>query len=506
MGARRGVVLCCVAYTDGDRVRSRTKRQLIGGVVGAVLLAAVPAVAAYSWTGAKVRVVITGQPATQAQTRALIEREGGTWVKSLDVLDGGIADVPSDGIEPLRRSGWIQSVVVEQGPKAVFSSMPTVSVAPEKIADIDDIIFATNARNASWSGRHGQGVDIAMIDSGVAPVASLHAGKLRHIDVVTGKLVPGSDQVYDKVGHGTHLAGVLIGDPNGPLGAGVSYASNLVSVNVTNASGGASLSEVLAGIDAIIKNKNTDGLNVRVLLMAVGFDSNSPGGRLVMRATEKAVSSGIVVVAAAGNGGNFLWRLDSPAASPAVIAVAAENLNNVTDAKDDWAAGFSQYASSRAPDVMAPGVSVRSARVPGSLIDEVFPGGRVDQTSFLGSGTSQAAAVAAGLVAKLLSERPNLTPNEVKAVLKVSARKLPGVPEYLGGAGAIDYENARWNPVPWGGAPAWTPSAMIVWGSYDPVKYDDTQGGQLEGTRWTGTRWTGTRWTGTRWTALGETV
>jgi serine protease AprX len=459
-----------------------------------------------SWTGPKVRVVITGQAASQAKTRELIEREGGTWVKNLDVLDGGIADVPSSGIDSLRNAGWVQSVVVEQGPQATFSAAPAVAVAADRIADLDDVIFATNARNASWSGKHGQGIDIAMIDSGVAPAPGLLLSKLRHIDVNTGKLAAGTDNLYDKVGHGTHMAGILIGDPNGGIGAGVSYASNLVSVNVTNASGGASLSEVLAGIDAVVKNKNTDGLNIRVLLMAVGFDSATPGGRLVMRAAENAVSKGIVVVAAAGNGGNFLWRLDSPAASQAVIAVGAENLNVVTDGNDDWAAGFSAYASSRAPDFMAPGVSVRSVRVQGSLIDEVFPGGRVDAASFLGSGTSQAVAVTAGLVAKLLSERPTLTPNEVKAVLKGSARKLPGVPDYLGGAGAIDYENARWMPVPWGGAPGWTPSQMLTWGSYDPVKYDDTQGGQLDGTRWTGTRWTGTRWTGTRWTNVGETT
>jgi serine protease AprX len=476
------------------------------GAVGALIAAALPAIAAVSWTGPAVRVVITGKPSTQAQTRTLIEREGGKWVRNLDMLDGGIADVPSDGIGPLRSAGWIQSVVVEGGPQATFNGAPAVAVAPDRIADIDDVIFATNSRNASWSGQHGYGVDIAMIDSGVSPVAGLKSGRLHHIDVTTGKLVPGNDQVYDKIGHGTHGAGILIGDPWGPLGSGIAYASNLVSVNVTNANGGASLSEVLAGIDAVVKNKNSGGLNIRVLLMAIGFESNTPAGRLVMRAAENAVNNGIVVVAAAGNGGQFLWKLDSPAASPGVIAVAAENLNNVTDVNDDWAAGFSQYSSSRPPDVMAPGVSIRSARVPGSLIDEAFPGGRVDESSFLGSGTSQAAAVTAGLVAKLLSERPTLTPNEVKAVLKASARKLPGVPDYLGGAGAIDYETARWTPVPWGGAPGWTPSSMITWGSYDPVKYDDTQGGQLDGTRWTGTRWTGTRWTGTRWTTLGETT
>jgi serine protease AprX len=272
-----------------------------------------------------------------------------------------------------------------------------------------------------------------------------------------------------------------------------------VSVNVTNASGGASLSEVLAGIDAVIKNRKTDGLNIRVMLMALGFDSATPSGRLVMIAAENAVRSGIVVIGSAGNNGQGSWRLDAPAASPAVIAVGAENLGVAAAAGDEWTTGFSSVSSMRTPDVIAPGQSVRSVRVPGSLIDEAFPEGRNGEFGFLGSGTSQAAAVVAALTAKLLSERPTLKPEEVKAIFKASAHKISGLPDWAGGAGAIDYENARWTPTP-AGTSAWATSQPMVWGSYDPIKYDDMAGAQLDGTRWTGTRWTGTRWTGTRWT------
>ena len=55
-----------------------------------------------------------------------------------------------------------------------------------------------------------------------------------------------------------------------------------------------------------------------------------------------------------------------------------------------------------------------SLRVPGSTLDEEFPTARIGETFFRGSGTSQAAAVVSGLVARLLQARPDLTPNRVR--------------------------------------------------------------------------------------------
>ena len=71
--------------------------------------------------------------------------------------------------------------------------------------------------------------------------------------------------------------------------------------------------------------------------------------------------------------------------------------------------------------MVAPGRSIVSLRAPGSLIDQAFPGGRVGDRLFRGSGTSQAAAVTSGAVALLLQQYPNLTPDQVKAALVASA-------------------------------------------------------------------------------------
>jgi serine protease AprX len=185
----------------------RIKRhKLLAGVVVMAAMAGVPAVAAMSWDGAKLRVIVNGDPGTAAQTRALIENEGGRWVMSLDSLDGGIADVPANGVEPLRNSPWVRGVVVDKGAGSFSATATPAVVDPKNIEKLDDIALATNAQNAQWTGIHGQGVDVAIIDSGVAPAKGMQPWRIKHIDVTTGKLVAGSDAVYDKVGHGTHMA------------------------------------------------------------------------------------------------------------------------------------------------------------------------------------------------------------------------------------------------------------------------------------------------------------
>ena len=59
-------------------------------------------------------------------------------------------------------------------------------------------------------------------------------------------------------------------------------------------------------------------------------------------------------------------------------------------------------------------VSLRSA---GSYLDATYPAARIGERFFRGSGTSQAAAVVSGAAALLISQRPGLTPDQVKALL-----------------------------------------------------------------------------------------
>ena len=117
------------------------------------------------------------------------------------------------------------------------------------------------------------------------------------------------------------------------------------------------------------------------------------------------MEDGIAVVASAGNEGAGAHLLDMPAADPYVIAVGASDTRATPDPADDRVADFSSRSFLRGPDVVAPGTGVVSLRVPGSTLDEEFPGARVGDGFFRGSGTSQAAAVVSGLAARLLAQR-----------------------------------------------------------------------------------------------------
>ncbi len=89
----------------------------------------------------------------------------------------------------------------------------------------------------------------------------------------------------------------------------------------------------------------------------------------------------------------------------------------------------------RLVDVVVPGKSIVSRRAPGSNADVNYPQARVANRLFLGSGTSQSAAVVSGMAALILSERPNATPDQVKALLMGSTFTIRKASTQCQGAG-----------------------------------------------------------------------
>jgi serine protease AprX len=223
--------------------------------------------------------------------------------------------------------------------------------------------------------------------------------------------------------------------------------ARIVSLKLADAQGRTDVSQVVAGIDWVVEHANDPGLNVRVLNLSFGTDS-SQDYRLdpLAHAAEVAWSRGIVVVVSAGNGDGSKSGLADPAYDPTVLAVGAEDAHGTSDRGDDTMAPFSLTGDSanglRGPDLVAPGVSVVSLRASGSLIDAQHPSAELGDRFFLGSGTSQAAAVVSGGAALLLSQRPWLSPDQVKDLLRRSARSLTGVSADAQGAGGLDLANA----------------------------------------------------------------
>jgi serine protease AprX len=349
----------------------------------------------------------------------------------------------------------------------------------------------------------GRGVDVALVDSGVVPVRSL---------AEPGRVVYGPDfsaersdpdlRNLDTFGHGTHLAGLIAGRDTITGFTGVAPGARLVSVKIAGADGETDLARVLMALDWIRRNHDAPGYNIRVVNLSLGVPGDDYRSDVLAYAVEQLWQCGIVVVAAAGNNGKKARVLDMPADDPFVIAAGASDTKKTADPRDDRVADFSSRARWRTPDLVAPGTSLLSLRVPGSTLDLEFPGGRVDDLYFRGSGTSQAAAVTSGVVARVLSARPGLNPDQLKAVLKAGAVGLRGQ-SWADGSGRIDLRRTLGLPTPDREAvrQRFAPSVLDPDRVRDELNGDPQMGpaAQWAGRRWSGRRWSGRRWSGVAW-------
>ncbi|MDH4076670.1 MAG: S8 family serine peptidase, partial [Acidimicrobiia bacterium] len=236
----------------------------------------------------------------------------------------------------------------------------------------------------------GQGIDVAVIDTGVAPVKNLDSADA----VVNGPDLSldrqlGLPTAVDAYGHGTHLAGIIAGRD-----AGVAPGSRIVNLKVGAADGAVDVSQVIAAIDWVVTHRADPGFNIRVLNLAYGTDgTQSYVDSPLTHAVESAWRAGIVVVVAAGNSGGALAM---PATDPFVLAVGAADINDPLQTADDVVAPYSAVGTTaRRVDLVAPGTSITSLRVPGGYVDTAYPESRFNfggTTYAKGSGTSQASA------------------------------------------------------------------------------------------------------------------
>ncbi len=348
------------------------------------------------------------------------------------------------------------------------------------------------------SGYDGTGIDVALIDSGVAPVDGLDGDNLIHGPDLSAEGAIPEVAYLDTYGHGTHMAGIIAGQRSGH--EGVAPDARIVSLKVAGADGVTTVPQVVAAIDWVVEHRNRDGLNIRVLNLSLGQGAvDDHRGDLLSAAVERAWDAGIFVVVAAGNDGDAQAHLDSPAIDPHVMAVAAVD-STTGEKKRHWTppTWSGQGDGVRNPDVAAPGVSIASYRVPGSTVDELAPTARLADELFLGSGTSQAAAVVSGSAANLLEQYPEFTPDELKATL-VNTSLTASDDEPKIGAGVVRGGVAWQNPEH-GTAPQNHPRAAgSDTGIVAPTGATWT-GGQWAGATWTGATWTGATWTGATWT------
>jgi serine protease AprX len=262
----------------------------------------------------------------------------------------------------------------------------------------------------------------------VSPVSDLSDNVEERVE-----FTPGHDGV-DRFGHGTHIAGIIAGgdDDDSRRGwKGVAPEAELISIKVAGPDGATDVSVVIAALQWVVANK--DRFGIRVLNLSFGTDATrSYLADPLDAAVERVWRAGILVVAAAGNGGPGAGSIAKPADDPFVLSVGAADVGGTADRGDDVVAPFSARGPTAdgvaKPELVAPGISIVSLRAPGSSADLERPDARVGTSYFKGTGTSQAAAVVSGIAALLFEADPSLRPDEAKAALVGSSSGLSGQP------------------------------------------------------------------------------
>lgn len=279
-------------------------------------------------------------------------------------------------------------------------------------------------------GINGEGVTVAVVDSGVAPHTDFGDRIKAFKDFGSRRRAP-----HDPKGHGTHVAGIILGD--GEKIDGVAPKADLVACRISNES------EAVQAVDWVIANK--EKYSIDVLNLSLGAPAHADPSKDELRlAAERAVAAGLVVVAAAGNecfGDHCPSTIASPGISPQVITVGAIDDQGTVSRKDDkvWARSSQGARREGKPDLVAEGAGVVSVLSPKSVYAEQIPVG----SEYLAlSGSSQAAPMVAGAVALLLQVNPTLSHQQVKEILTSTADALPRVAKTSQGAGRLDLEEA----------------------------------------------------------------
>ncbi|MEL6496307.1 MAG: S8 family peptidase [Cyanobacteria bacterium J06623_7] len=253
----------------------------------------------------------------------------------------------------------------------------------------------------AWDETKGAGVTVAVIDTGVSKVPDLKSTKfVKGYDFVNNK-----DDASDDNGHGTHVAGTIAQSTNNGYGvAGIAYEASIMPLKVLSGSGGGTISDIAEAIKFAADN----GADVINMSLGGGGASN-----MMEEAIKYASRKGVVIIAAAGNEGSN--SSSYPARYPDVISVSATNAAGDKTGYSNFGAGV---------DISAPGGEGMNES--GSIWQNTInPNPNEAESSvFAGfQGTSMAAPHVAGVAALIRSTGID-SPDEVRDILKQSARKV----------------------------------------------------------------------------------
>ncbi|MDQ4071473.1 MAG: S8 family serine peptidase [Actinomycetota bacterium] len=290
-------------------------------------------------------------------------------------------------------------------------------VAPAAV-DESQVTWGLLATNAASSCHSGQGIRVAVLDTGL---------DLRHPDftgrtVVHRSFIPGQE-VQDGNGHGTHCVGTACG-PRAPGSLpryGIAFGAEIYAGKVLSNEGSGSDRGILAGMNWAVTS------DCAVISMSLGASLPCPGtgqgySRVFERAAQRARRAGTAIIAAAGNDSSRpvqVCPVSHPANCPSIMAVGA--LDSRMRVAPFSNRGFNPEGGQ--VDIAGPGVDVRSS----------WPGPTRYRSI---SGTSMATPHVAGIAALLAEANPDASAAELVALLTSTARRLQ-LPASDVGAGMV---------------------------------------------------------------------
>jgi len=293
-------------------------------------------------------------------------------------------------------------------------------------ANLEQSVPQTGAPKAWESGYDGNGVTVAVLDTGIDAEHPDVAGQLDE----AVSFVPGED-VLDYNSHGTHVASTVLGTgfASEGLNKGVAPGARLLVGKVLSNEGYGQDSWIIDGMEWAAQH-------AKIVNMSLGGTDPSDGTDPMAQAVNQlSEETGALFVIAAGNTGAV--GIGSPGSADAALTVGAVD-------KSDNLAWFSTRGprfgdSGLKPDLVAPGVEIVAAR---SQYASQGSG------SYIGlDGTSMATPHVAGAAAILLQRHPDWTGEQLKAALVSTTMKLDHIKPFEGGSGRLDVAAATFATV-----------------------------------------------------------
>jgi subtilisin len=359
--------------------------------------------------------------------RGIITALGGQVRESFTIVPAVAATVPKSRLNALSRNPNI-SIVEPDGIFELHRETPLKNRLATLNAELNNTWGVRHIRSATVHamGETGANIGVAIVDTGIDynhPELMFNYGG--GFDYQNNDSDP-----FDDDGHGTHVAGTVAAAWNGLGVIGVAPNATVYALKALGPNGG-SYSNVISSLQWIVNHNNAvrAGLkpgHVEILVANHSYGSSGDPGTLVRNAFNSSYAAGVLHIGSAGNGGNKAGNRDTvgfPAKYPSVMAVAATDNRNRR-------ASFS--ATGPALEISAPGVSINST----------FPNNRYRSLS----GTSMASPHVAGVAALVFAANRNLSPDEVRLILQITAKPLGNSFQFgFGLIDALDAYNAGLN-------------------------------------------------------------